>query len=43
LLGSLCVRLGGDELIWDSAKMKVTNTPEANELLQYKYRQGWAL
>ena len=43
LLGSICIRLGGDELAWDSANMKVTNTPEANEFLHYKYRQGWSL
>ena len=43
LLGSLCVRRGGEELVWDSATMRVTNVPEANELLQYKYRQGWTL
>jgi len=43
LLGSLCVRLGGDELVWDSEKMAVKNSPEANELLQYKYREGWSI
>lgn len=43
LLGSVCVRLGGQKLYWDSAAMKVTNLPEANELLHYKYRQGWEL
>jgi predicted dehydrogenase len=43
LLGSLCVRLGGPKLEWDSQQLKVTNFPEANELLHYKYRQGWSL
>lgn len=43
LLGSVCVHLGGEELIWDSANMKVKNTPEANALLHYKYRPGWEL
>ncbi|MDH7502479.1 MAG: Gfo/Idh/MocA family oxidoreductase [Verrucomicrobiota bacterium] len=43
LLGSICVRLGGQKLYWDSANMRVTNVPEANELLHYKYRQGWEL
>ena len=43
LLGSLCVRLGGDELVWDSQNMKIKNSPEANELLHYKYRQGWTI
>jgi predicted dehydrogenase len=43
LLGSLCVQRGGEELVWDSANMRVTNVTEADELLRYKYRQGWAL
>jgi predicted dehydrogenase len=43
LLGSLCVRLGGGKLVWDSAQMKVTNKPEANALVHYKYRDGWQL
>ena len=43
LLGSVCVKLGGEALAWDSANMKVTNVPEANELLRSKYRDGWVL
>jgi predicted dehydrogenase len=43
LLGSVCIQRGGEELAWDSAGMKVTNVPEANELLHYKYRPGWSL
>ena len=43
LLGSLCVRRGGDKLIWDSANMKITNEPEANAMLHYEYRKGWTL
>jgi predicted dehydrogenase len=43
LLGSLCVRLGGGKLRWDSAQLKVTNKPEANALVHYKYREGWRL
>ncbi len=43
LLGALSVRLGGEQLVWDSAAMKVTNLPEANEHLHYKYRDGWSL
>jgi predicted dehydrogenase len=43
LLGSVCIQVGGEELIWDPANMKVTNSPEANELLHYKYRSGWVL
>jgi len=43
LLGSLCVQLGGEELVWDSANLKVTNVPEANGLLHREYRKGWTL
>jgi predicted dehydrogenase len=43
LLGSLCIRLGGGKLQWDSAQLKVTNKPEANALIHYKYRDGWSL
>jgi predicted dehydrogenase len=43
LLGTVCVRVGGEKLIWDSDNMKVTNLPEANEYLHYEYREGWTL
>jgi predicted dehydrogenase len=43
LLGSLCIRLGGGKLLWDSAQMKITNKPEANAFVHYKYRDGWRL
>ncbi len=43
LLGTVSVRLGGKKLYWDSANMKVTNSDEANKLLHYEYRPGWAL
>jgi len=43
LLGTICVRLGGGKLQWDSAQLKVTNKPEANALVHYKYREGWRL
>ena len=43
LLGTVCVRLGGRKLLWDSTNLKVTNVPEANPLLHYAYRQGWTL
>jgi len=43
LLGTVCVRMGGRKLIWDSDNMKVTNLPEANKYLHYEYRQGWTL
>jgi predicted dehydrogenase len=43
LLGTLCIRLGGARLQWDSAQLKVANKPEANALIHYKYRDGWSL
>jgi predicted dehydrogenase len=43
LLGILCVRNGGDQIHWDSAKMQITNDPDANKLLHYEYRKGWEL
>jgi hypothetical protein len=43
LLGTVCVRLGGGKLLWDSENLKVTNLPEANKYLHYEYRQGWQL
>jgi len=43
LLGTVCVRLGGRKLIWDSDAMTVTNMPEANQYLDYDYRAGWTL
>ncbi len=43
LLGSVCVRYGGQRLEWDAASLKVTNEPDANALLHYAYRAGWEL
>jgi len=43
LLGTICVRVGGRKLIWDSENMKFTNAPGVNKYLHYDYRQGWAL
>jgi hypothetical protein len=30
-------------LLWDSANMKITNVPEANQYLHREYRQGYSL
>jgi len=43
LLGTIAVRLGGRKLLWDSERMKVTNSPEANAYLHYPYRESWTL
>jgi len=40
LLGVIALRYEG-KLEWDSTKMRVTNRPEANELLKPKIRKGW--
>ena len=29
------------KLEWDSAKLRFTNKPEANEMLKPKFRKGW--
>ena len=45
LLGNLATRMAESNVVleWDSAAMKVTNLPEANEYVQKAYRQGWSL
>jgi hypothetical protein len=43
LLGTVCVRVGGQKLVWDSENLKVANLPEANQYLHYEYRRGWTL
>jgi len=43
LLGTVCVRSGGERLLWDSPKLKVTNSDKANAYLHYDYREGWTL
>jgi predicted dehydrogenase len=49
LLGNVALRPAIKEkltrlrLLWDSANMKITNVPEANQFLHQEYRQGWSL
>lgn len=43
LLGSLAIRLQGEELRWDSAQLRIPNLPDAEALLHYEYRPGWSL
>jgi predicted dehydrogenase len=40
LLGNIPVRTG-KRIEWDAEKMKITNEPELNELLEMPYRSGW--
>ncbi|MBI3470173.1 MAG: Gfo/Idh/MocA family oxidoreductase [Candidatus Solibacter usitatus] len=42
LLGVIALRFEG-KLEWDSAKMKITNVPEANQLIKPKIRKGWQI
>ena len=41
LLGPLATRLPKTTLNWNSAKMKFTNSPEANQYVRTSYREGW--
>jgi predicted dehydrogenase len=43
LLGNVALRFPGERLLWDSATMKVTNKPEADQFIQHNYRPGWSL
>ena len=42
LLGNLAVR-NGAAIEWDAERMRVSNVPEANRLLDEEYRAGWSL
>ena len=41
LLGPLATRIPKTTLAWNSAKLKFTNSPEANRYLRTSYRDGW--
>ena len=42
LLGNVAL-FAGTKIVWDAEHTKITNVPEANELLHYQYREGWTL
>jgi hypothetical protein len=42
LLGNVALRAGA-KIKWDSAGMKVTNVPTAQQYVQPEYRSGWSL
>jgi hypothetical protein len=42
LLGVIALRVPG-KLEWDSAKMRFTNSPEANRYLKPSFRKGWSI
>jgi len=41
LLGVISLRVEG-KLVWDSAKMRVTNSAEANKYVKPAFRKGWS-
>ncbi len=41
LLGTVAIRVPGQELTWDTAAMKIKNHREANRYLARSYREGW--
>ena len=43
LLGNLAIWFASQRLLWDGPNMRVTNHPEANEMLKPTYREGWSL
>ncbi|MEK6631462.1 MAG: hypothetical protein AABY89_12080, partial [Acidobacteriota bacterium] len=43
LLGNVGMMFPGTKLYWDGPNMKITNLPEANEVIQHHYRAGWSL
>ena len=42
LLGNVAYRVG-QKLDWDSANLRATNCPAADEFIQHHYRKGWKL
>ena len=41
LLGCLAQRLPGERLQWDTARLRVTNSENANQFVDPGYRPGW--
>ena len=42
LLGNIAYRVG-QEITWDAEQMRVTDCPQANDLLSRPYREGWSV
>jgi hypothetical protein len=42
LLGNVAYRMG-KKLEWDSKQLRATNCPEAEQLIQHHYREGWKI
>lgn len=43
LLGVLSLRMGGQKIYWDSANMKATGIPEADQFIREPVRKGWEM
>ena len=43
LLGNVGMMFPGTKLYWDGPNRKITNVPEANDVIQHHYRDGWSL
>jgi len=43
MLGLIAMRLPGEKLDWDGAKLMFTNNAKANEYVSPRYRNGWRL
>jgi len=43
LLGTVAIRTPDQKLEWDSARLKISNEPDANRWLRRRYRDGWHL
>ncbi len=41
-LGAVALR-AGKKVLYDAAKMEITNIPDANKYLRRQYRKGWEL
>jgi predicted dehydrogenase len=43
LLGVLSLRLGGEKVYWDAAKMKAVGIPDADAIIREPVRKGWEI
>lgn len=41
LLGTVAIRVPGQELVWNHQRMQITNHGDANRFLKRSYRAGW--
>jgi hypothetical protein len=41
ILGTVAIRLPGEELHWNARRLRVTNSRAAQKLLKRSYRTGW--